>query len=106
MPDALTARTLLPTDLAVVDGVVARREHQTAEDVRAATARLLALVGDHVDAAWYVQFVEADAAGRIVLFAEAAERLPDSSMLEASDLVEQQGRDAADAVQTGGQRPW
>jgi hypothetical protein len=90
----------------VDDGAVTRHEQQTAEGIRVATARLLALVGDHVDAAWYIHLVEADVGGRITLFTEAADRLPDSSILEASELVEQLRGGAADVVETGARRRW
>jgi hypothetical protein len=96
---------VVPIDCGVVDDGALRHEQENAEDIRAATARLLALVGDHVAAGWYVQVVEADAAGRITLFAEAIGRIPDSSsILEANDLVELLPRSAADVVGTGPRR--
>jgi hypothetical protein len=50
---------------------------------------MVAVDANHVDAAWYVQVAEADAGGRVALFVEAVDRLPDSSILEASELIEQ-----------------
>lgn len=62
-------------------------EPETVENIRVVTSRLLALVADHVDVDWYVRVVEADRAGRIALFAEAVDQMPDDQATDARQLM-------------------